>query len=463
MKIGEAGEAFFVFETDDDIPEDLITSPLLEATKVTTPVSRTSDNTADMFGTKRDGMPNSTNFEVYQAPDQEPDFLDLDAAPKYSETSTYSVTPPKSEPSTSLPLSSPSLTTVSAPLARTGANVEKVDKSEEGKIRAPGVSYRHGEVIFKFGCRRECTLKIHLFKDIALDAEGFHLDGLVKEAHSYKASPDTQDIQYPIASGSCSSHPLSPLQASQPDLLSSQDDTPKLPSTTLSRLPKHKNISLQLLQNDAPRATSEPLPDLDEQQQDVREDALGLPVQEYSWEWGGFPQPSPMKLSFGKGRFDSMKGKGKIRMDSLDSTNDLDPDGRDEEPFDASFRSRSVPPELDGSPTLARNELPDENGAVDSPGHFGAGGRLSAKRGKPVEFRLNIEGKTTPFELSLVDDTGIFHGQDELLAGDLFEKGKIDFRKFMEDENLVHHDKLVINWAGGQYVYFFFHISVQRC
>jgi phosphatidate phosphatase PAH1 len=35
MKIGEAGEAFFVFETDEeDVPEDLLTSPLLEATKV---------------------------------------------------------------------------------------------------------------------------------------------------------------------------------------------------------------------------------------------------------------------------------------------------------------------------------------------------------------------------------------------------------------------------------------------
>lgn len=34
MKIGDAGEAFFVFETDQDIPEDLLTSPILEATKV---------------------------------------------------------------------------------------------------------------------------------------------------------------------------------------------------------------------------------------------------------------------------------------------------------------------------------------------------------------------------------------------------------------------------------------------
>lgn len=28
MKVGETGEAFFVFETDADLPEDLQTSPL---------------------------------------------------------------------------------------------------------------------------------------------------------------------------------------------------------------------------------------------------------------------------------------------------------------------------------------------------------------------------------------------------------------------------------------------------
>ncbi|KIM65272.1 hypothetical protein SCLCIDRAFT_113141 [Scleroderma citrinum Foug A] len=35
MKIGDAGEAFFVFETDEDIPDDLATSPLLTATLAT--------------------------------------------------------------------------------------------------------------------------------------------------------------------------------------------------------------------------------------------------------------------------------------------------------------------------------------------------------------------------------------------------------------------------------------------
>lgn len=51
MKIGDAGEAFFVFETEGDIPEDLITSPILEATE---PEEAHSDIQTGRFGGKAD-------------------------------------------------------------------------------------------------------------------------------------------------------------------------------------------------------------------------------------------------------------------------------------------------------------------------------------------------------------------------------------------------------------------------
>jgi phosphatidate phosphatase LPIN len=34
MKVGETGEAFFVFETDEDVPDDLLTSPVVGPTEV---------------------------------------------------------------------------------------------------------------------------------------------------------------------------------------------------------------------------------------------------------------------------------------------------------------------------------------------------------------------------------------------------------------------------------------------
>jgi phosphatidate phosphatase LPIN len=56
MKLGDGGEAFFVFETTDDIPEALQTSPL---------VSPSSSPPMPAEGAKLPGL-------------QEPDFLDLD-------------------------------------------------------------------------------------------------------------------------------------------------------------------------------------------------------------------------------------------------------------------------------------------------------------------------------------------------------------------------------------------------
>lgn len=71
MKIGEAGEAFFIFETDDDVPDDLITSPLL---RPSSPQRTDADEPeTSRFGTKvdRDEIPDT----------DEPEPLDLNALP----------------------------------------------------------------------------------------------------------------------------------------------------------------------------------------------------------------------------------------------------------------------------------------------------------------------------------------------------------------------------------------------
>lgn len=160
MKIGEAGEAFFVFETDDDIPEDLITSPLLEATKTTS--STDKDVPTGRFGAKEHG--NEIIDEESSTPEetqQEPEFLDLDAAPK-EESSPPPPSPPKektsqgpmSEPNSSLPSPPPSPTmsgvTPSTLLSRTGTKMNPHSKVDEylqagrGTAHAPEVSYKHG-------------------------------------------------------------------------------------------------------------------------------------------------------------------------------------------------------------------------------------------------------------------------------------------------------------------------------
>lgn len=73
MKIGEAGEAFFVFETEGDVPEDLITSPVLHPTEPSAPGG---DVAQDRFGAKRKDESDNIMSEDSDAT-REPDFLDL--------------------------------------------------------------------------------------------------------------------------------------------------------------------------------------------------------------------------------------------------------------------------------------------------------------------------------------------------------------------------------------------------
>lgn len=47
MKVGEAGEAFFVVETDEEVPEELQTSPVISATEVSPAPVPSSPETND--------------------------------------------------------------------------------------------------------------------------------------------------------------------------------------------------------------------------------------------------------------------------------------------------------------------------------------------------------------------------------------------------------------------------------
>lgn len=79
MKIGEAGEAFFIFETAGDVPDELITSPLLEA--IHSPEIQGQDAQAGELGAHGGGDQDVQN--VGQLQQSEPDFLDLDASPMH--------------------------------------------------------------------------------------------------------------------------------------------------------------------------------------------------------------------------------------------------------------------------------------------------------------------------------------------------------------------------------------------
>jgi phosphatidate phosphatase LPIN len=239
------------------------------------------------------------------------------------------------------------------------------------------------------------------------------------------------------------------------------------------------------------RATSEPPPDLEDQQHPSNHGVLSLdnnlPVQEYSWEWGAFPQPSPMNPSFGRrfeggsgSRINLAIGKGKLRLSTLN------PHGQPIEEDVKSHRSRSVPPELEGSPTMKRREISNfedddynnrnlqQSTKEDEQGGFGFGGRLTSSRTDPTQFTVYIEKRKVGFELSLVSPelfdplleemdqrgrrnenspknrTKPFHGLGEVEAARIFNQGKVSYRHFLDDEPIVRDARLVIRWAGDQ-------------
>ncbi|KAJ7126377.1 nuclear elongation and deformation protein 1 [Mycena crocata] len=443
MKIGEAGEAFFVFETDDDVPEDLITSPLLQPTRP----DEGTDVPTDRFGARQD--PDEPNDLVRpnddeesappQTPAEEPEFLDLNAGPSSATPPSTSKTarPSNRKRPSRLSISSESSPSGSPPPSATPASMFSMEETQDERVdRALKVVQATMEA-------REVQYK----PDIALDVEGYH-------------------------SG-----------------------------------PKHDRDRTITADDDGTYRSRTPSPSRPSREETLRPPKIDV---EYSWEWGAFPQPSPMKASFGMGgRAESSVGSGKEVPATWGRTSRAktkrmgggvaglremvpEEDDADASPSGSGARSRSVPPALDGSPSRSRrrvresdaaDEYDDEDevlrtespAAADDIVGYGAGGRLSASGSDSAKFTVSIEGKKLGFELSLVSDvtsddedetdargrrdrngaeggTRVFDRRDEVEAARLFGQGQIDLNRFLEDESVVSDPRLVIRLAGDQYI-----------
>ncbi|ESK95125.1 nuclear elongation and deformation protein 1 [Moniliophthora roreri MCA 2997] len=545
MKIGEAGEAFFVFETEEDVPDELITSPLL------TPKSESggTDAQVDRFGARKD--------EDSQV---EPDFLDLDAqAPKPEEHSNSLPSPPPSPPN-----------------AQHEHDNEKTEVEKEQDERADAALKR------KTG-KSVHVPHVNYHDGVAIDTEGYHSQSFHKHSRSHEShyeeyhhDRDASDrtIRGSSGSGSAQGTYAFPTfeEESDPTPLLSQaqyratsepppnievSDTASYPLTPSASTPT--NIpdadSTPVVPSATPKSRNKLLPGT----------KLTLPPQEFTWEWGGFPTPSPMKASFnfggrpahqhkhnntlswGRGGTidiggdfpSSSNSKGKGRLEDVFGTTTLDPvseaevvddeepesDGDDDDDDDDKVpvtggmggRSQSVPPGLEGSPTSARTRrrslspgrkrcaAPAKDGKQKGKGKgrrrasesdtmetatgYGAGGLLAVSGSDPTKFRVFIEGKKMEFELSLVErryanlgeaegkqgeeeergrtgkrntkpaltlrvfsPDGRWTGIDEFEMATLFEQGKVNLQRFLEDESVVKDPRLVIRWTGEQYI-----------
>lgn len=170
MKIGDAGEAFFVFETDEDVPEELVTSPLLEATKPGESNAQVQPPPTGRFGAKED----PEHVEGTQPPlesSQEPDFLDLNAGTS-DENSALSSTPPKAS---GISLSKPSSSQSSH------EDNEQDDESMSLLGRTAQLGKAVIEAVQEVGKSEKDKLKDKNLKDVLVEAER-------EERHLFKDS-----------------------------------------------------------------------------------------------------------------------------------------------------------------------------------------------------------------------------------------------------------------------------------
>jgi len=196
------------------------------------------------------------------------------------------------------------------------------------------------------------------------------------------------------------------------------------------------------------RATSEPLPDLEDHTRPLPDSEFiyehhdtssssktkanfgmklspsvsSSAVQQYYWEWGAFPIPSPVKTTFAKGgRLDAIPWKSRTKH--INELGQREAAGEDTDPSDH--------------------------------------GKLSAKEGDDSIFVVTIQEQSFDFQLSLVPQ--LLSGTKEkgkqnsfVLANfddnACFTKGRVTFSRFMQDEHLADNDKLVIKWSNGKYM-----------
>ena len=133
------------------------------------------------------------------------------------------------------------------------------------------------------------------------------------------------------------------------------------------------------------------------------------PPPEYSWEWGAFPQRSPVRDSY-----------------SSEDTN---------VPRSVNFQqlSGAVTREHGRTRPRSRSPIPEADG-----------GRLEADEEDPYRVWLDFEGQRLGFELSLCG--GPIRDEGDAVDAEDFDEQRISYRRLMDDASIVHNRELVVRW-----------------
>ncbi len=145
---------------------------------------------------------------------------------------------------------------------------------------------------------------------------------------------------------------------------------------------------------------------------------LGTSAPDYTWEWGAFPTPSPVRRSFSLAKDDS-----DVHVTTSASSQTLSRLGK------SVVTARDLEVEFSG---------------------MGRGGSLSPDTGvdrDPGLFWVSIDGKEFQFQLSICRKQER-KWSDDVESARWFEDGRIDYERLYKDPELAEDPDLVMKWGG---------------
>ncbi|KAF8743410.1 LNS2 protein, partial [Rhizoctonia solani] len=430
MKIGEAGEAFFVFETDEDVPEELMTSPILEPVRpgqesrklagsgrligrFGTQTARAKDENALLGDALVSGDEGS---KTGVTSDQEPEFLDL-SNPSAPRGRGYSPTP-----SLSPPMSTSTLETATLPAS--------TPPTEHGSLPRSFLSKAFNATKAAAHITAE---EIEEKKDAAYDLLRYSkgsggIDGVdpsdgvdEEEALKLREAAQPPEIRYGhnVVLDMAGYHSKSQAVDESSTEPESSPSQPRRPS--LSKAKPHSDMTLSPRSvSHAPftRGSSEP------------PERIPVTQDEYSWEWGAMPKLSSDSQLGGSPSASTIRGNSSPNLPTIPLA----------EP-------RTPPSNIIGLGHPSRiNPRPESRPVSDSDSLFGNGGTLVVENDDENE-QISMEHngiKRLTFELSLCGDSP--SSLDPPEAAKQFLASKITLQRLLEDPSTVHSEKLIIRW-----------------
>ncbi|CAE6439856.1 unnamed protein product [Rhizoctonia solani] len=470
MKIGEAGEAFFVFETDEDVPEELMTSPLLEPVRPgqDSRESTGGDRPAGRFGAKKARAKEESALlgdvlvsgdEISKTgvtSDQEPEFLDL-SDPSAPRPRGYSPTPSLSPPmststleTSTLPASTPPTEHGSLPqsflskaikVTKAAAHItaEEIEEKKDaaydllryskGPGGVEGVDPSDGVDEEEARKLREAAQppEIRYGHNVVLDMAGYHSKSQADDSNESSTEPEN------------TSQPRRPsLSKSKP-----HSDIPLPPSAS-----SHAPFA---------RGSSEP------------PERMPVAQGEYSWEWGAMPKLSSDAAQLGGSPSAStIRGSSSPNLATIPLTEPRTPPsnyiglGHPGSPSASTIRGSSSPnlatiplteprtPPSNyiglGHPSEADSRLGGRL-VSDSDSLLGSGGTLVVENDSANSEQISMEYqgiKRLTFELSLCGP--LSPSADPLETAKQFAEFKITLHRLLEDASIVYSEKLIIRW-----------------